>query len=62
MRVDVLALQRFYASPTGEGARRLIARRIRALWGDAAGLDVLGVGFATPYIEPFRANARRADG
>ena len=31
MRVDVLALQRFYASPLGEAARRAAARRLTAL-------------------------------
>jgi SAM-dependent methyltransferase len=59
MRVDVLALQRFYASPLGEVARRMAARRLKAAWGDAVGQDVLGVGFATPWLDPFRENARR---
>ncbi len=60
MRVDVLALQRFYASPLGEAARRATARRLQALWGDARGLDILGVGYAAPYIDAFRESARRA--
>lgn len=59
MRVDVLALQRFYASPLGEVAQRVAARRLRALWPQAQGLDLLGVGYATPYLEPYRASARR---
>lgn len=59
MRVDILALQRFYASPLGEAAQRLIARRLRALWPDAQGLDVLGLGYATPYLDVYRASARR---
>ena len=29
-------------------------------WGDAHGLDVLGLGYATPFLEPFAAKARRA--
>lgn len=60
MRVDVLALQRFYASPLGEAARRAAARRLTALWPHADGLDVLGLGYPTPYLGPFRASARRA--
>ena len=60
MRVDVLALQRFYASPLGEAARRAAARRLTALWPHADGLDVLGLGYPTPYLGAFRASARRA--
>lgn len=59
MRVDVLALQRFYASPLGEAARRAAARRLSALWPHADGLDVLGVGYATPFLGAYREGARR---
>lgn len=60
MRVDVLALQRFYSSPLGEIARRAAARRLAALWSHADGLDVLGLGYATPYLPAYAARARRA--
>lgn len=59
MRVDVLALQRFYASPLGEVVRRAASRRLAALWPYTEGLDVLGLGYPTPYLERFRAGARR---
>jgi SAM-dependent methyltransferase len=59
MRVDVLALQRFYATPLGEVVRRMAGRRLAALWPQADGLDVLGVGYATPYLDRFREGARR---
>lgn len=59
MRVDVLALQRFYASPLGDAARRMASRRLAALWPHADGLDMLGIGYATPYLERFRSGARR---
>lgn len=59
MRVDVLALQRFYASPLGEAARRATTRRLAALWPSVDGLDMLGVGYTTPYLDPVRAKARR---
>jgi SAM-dependent methyltransferase len=59
VRIDVLALQRFYGSRLGETARRAIARRIEAVWGNAAGLDMLGMGYALPYLEPYRAGAQR---
>ncbi len=60
MRVDVLALQRFYGSPLGEVARAAAARRLASLWPSCAGLDLLGVGYAPPYLEPYRVAARRA--
>lgn len=59
MRVDVLALQRFYASSLGGAARRMAGRRLEALWPNADGLDVLGLGYATPYLERFLGRARR---
>jgi SAM-dependent methyltransferase len=60
MRRDVLNLREFYASPLGRAARTMIGSKIAEGWGDAAGLDVLGLGYATPYIEPLRSTARRA--
>jgi len=60
MRVDVLALQRFYASPLGEAARRAAARRLSALWPNVNGLDVLGLGYPIPYLGGVRRTARRA--
>lgn len=59
MRVDVLALQKFYASPLGEAARRAGVRRLAALWPHADGLDVLGLGYPAPYLDRYRARARR---
>lgn len=59
MRVDVLALQRFYASPLGKLTQRLVAQRLAALWPTADGLDMLGVGYPTPFIDVYRSHARR---
>jgi len=59
MRVDVLALQRFYASPLGEAVLRAASRRLAALWPSADGLDVLGLGYPAPYLGRFRRGARR---
>ncbi|MBS0384921.1 MAG: methyltransferase domain-containing protein [Proteobacteria bacterium] len=59
MRVDVLALQRFYASPLGTVAQRAASARLSAIWPKADALDVLGLGYAAPYLERFRSGARR---
>jgi|CXWL01.1.fsa_nt_gi SAM-dependent methyltransferase len=37
----------------------MACRRLGALWPKADGLDMLGIGYATPYLEPYRAEARR---
>jgi SAM-dependent methyltransferase len=60
MRVDVLALQRFYASPLGDAARRAASRRLFALWPSVEGLDLLAVGYPVPYLGRVRQSARRA--
>lgn len=59
MRLDVASLQRFYASPLGETARRLALARLSAAWEDAADLDLLGIGFPGPYLESFPDARRR---
>lgn len=59
MRRDVLQLRQFYASPLGQAARALLSRRLAEAWDGAARLDVMGLGYATPYLEPFRDQARR---
>ncbi len=59
MRRDVLQLRAFYASPLGRAARAMLSRRLVEAWGAAARLDVMGLGYATPYLELFRPQARR---
>ncbi|MDP1630909.1 MAG: methyltransferase domain-containing protein [Caulobacter sp.] len=60
MRRDVLELRAFYASPRGRAAREMVGRKVAETWGDPRGLDLLGIGYATPYLEAFRDRARRA--
>jgi SAM-dependent methyltransferase len=57
--MDVVDLRNFYAQRLGVVARRFIGRGIRARWGDARALRVLGVGYATPYLGLFREEAER---
>lgn len=59
MRRDILDLRAFYASELGRTARAMIGRKLTEAWGDAAGQDVLGLGYPTPYLGPFRHKARR---
>lgn len=59
MRPDVIDLRQFYASPRGQLARRHLTRTIREIWPDTRGQTVLGLGYATPYLRPFREEAER---
>jgi len=59
MWTDAVDLRDFYASSLGRVARRMIGRRLRALWPDLRGMDVVGLGYAAPFLGVFRAEARR---
>ncbi len=58
MRRSIDELRTFYGEPTGALARRLVARRLDDAWGEAANCDVLGIGYATPWLDAF-VGARR---
>jgi len=59
MRRDVLELRQFYATRLGRIAREMAARKVAEIWDGARDLDVLGVGYATPFLGPLRVGARR---
>lgn len=59
MRRDVLELRQFYASDLGSAARAMVERKLLEAWGDTSGLDILALGYATPFIAPFRERSRR---
>ncbi|MDA7568089.1 class I SAM-dependent methyltransferase [Emcibacteraceae bacterium] len=54
---DVTELSSFYGTPLGKIATRLIRRQIRSLWPSVKGMDVMGLGFANPYLETYRQEA-----
>ncbi len=55
---DAARLRDFYATPLGQLARRIIARRIRERWTNVSGMDVIGLGYAAPYLRMFHGEAR----
>jgi len=59
MYLDVIELRRFYSTPLGALAARLIRRRLRLLWPDVSAMSVLGIGYAPPYLCAFRQQAGR---
>ncbi len=53
MALDVTDLRSFYASPLGETARRFVGAILNRRWDGVAGLSIVGLGYATPYLELF---------
>ncbi len=58
MHLDVTDLRDFYARPLGHVARRLLTRHIRLRWPRVHGQTVIGLGFVSPYLGPYRGEAR----
>jgi len=56
---DAVDLWDFYGTRVGQVARRMIRRRIRQLWPNTRGETLLGLGYATPFLRPFRDEAER---
>ncbi len=59
MWADAIDMRDFYDTALGRVARRMIGRRVRDLWPDVRGLNVVGVGYATPFLGVFRSEALR---
>ena len=59
MRTDALEIDRFYRSTRGLAAKEMVLRRLTSLWSNTRDLDMLGYGYATPYLNAFKDSARR---
>jgi SAM-dependent methyltransferase len=59
MSLDVVDLKGFYTSPLGLVAQHTLARLIQVRWPRTQGMAVLGLGYATPYLEGLRQGAER---
>ena len=58
MHDDVKNLRDFYATPLGQLARRIITRRVRERWANVRGMNLVGLGYASPYLRVFNGEAR----
>ena len=56
---DVFDLREFYASSLGIAARRVLRARLREFWPDIHGMRLLGLGYAVPFLLPFREECER---
>lgn len=59
MHMDVIGLRAFYAQPLGLLTRRLIRLQVQRHMHGFAGMNVAGLGFATPYLRPYFAESER---
>ena len=58
MRRSVEDINRFYATPEGRVARTMVMNKFCEAWPDVRGLDMVAIGYASPFLEPF-VEARR---
>ena len=56
---DVIALRDFYATRLGHVVRRMIRRRVRELWPNVKGRDMMALGYPTPFLRYYREEATR---
>lgn len=59
MHTDVVDLRDFYETRLGQMARHMIRRGVRSIWPNLRGLRLLGLGYATPYLQQYREEAER---
>ncbi|MEM7744547.1 MAG: class I SAM-dependent methyltransferase [Pseudomonadota bacterium] len=60
MHLDVVDLRRFYSSTRlGRITQQTLRARLRALWPDVRGQNVVGFGYAAPLLRPFLGEATR---
>ena len=60
MNPDVADLREFYASPLGLLCERFLAAALAPLWSPIFDERLLGLGYATPWLDRFAPDAERA--
>ncbi len=58
--MDVAELREFYASPLGKATRRLISEKLRPKLADARDATLVGLGYASPYIDDMADTTQRS--
>ncbi len=56
---DVLTMRDFYDSHLGYVTRRMIRRKIRELWPEVKGRNMIAMGYPTPFLRYYREEATR---
>lgn len=56
---DAYDLKHYYNSKQGRIVRRILRENVLALWPETKALNVLGFGYAVPYLRPFLKESER---
>lgn len=56
---DVLTLRDFYETHLGYVTRRMIRRKIRELWPEVKGRNMIALGYPTPFLRYYREEVSR---
>lgn len=60
MHLDVVDLRKFYErTPLGHVAKIALRQAVRTIWPDVRGMSMVGFGYASPLLRPFRQEASR---
>ena len=59
MWMDVVDLRDFYTGDLGLITRRMIRRKLRSIWPNVVGQNMLGLGYTVPYLQNFQGEAQR---
>ncbi len=59
MHVDIVDLRQFYHSPLGRMAEQSIVMALSSLWTRLPEERLVGLGYAVPYLDRFRADTER---
>ena len=60
MHLDVVELRSFYyTTQLGRMVQRVVRERLRGMWPDIHGQNLVGFGFAAPFLRPFMEEAAR---
>ena len=57
MRWECVDLRNFYGARRGKMVRRMIRRRVRAMWPNTKNMTILGLGYATPYLRNYMTDS-----
>lgn len=59
MHVDIVDLRQFYHTRLGQLAQEAIVMALSSLWTELPDERLMGLGYAAPYLDRFRADAER---
>lgn len=59
MHLDIVDLRQFYHSRLGSAAEQSIAMALSSIWAPIPGERLVGLGYALPYLDRFRADTER---